>query len=354
MARALRELNYRYRALAESGGQLVGSAAAIVLAVQGYGVWTLVVSYLLSQLVVVIAYLPLLDHIPRPTLNFGRSSEVVAFGWRMMGANLLEYGVSRSDVAIIGARIGQQTVGIYSMAFQLATLPLDKVGAVFNRVAFPALSAIKHDKKRSAAVFLEMHRYLLAAGLPLLIGMALTANEAIPLLLTEKWDDAIVVFQAICVINIGKLSGMLMPYALSGLGRADLAMRYQMLAALVLPAAFFVGASSGIQGLLIAWATASIPLYVTMLSWILKSLNLSLRQFVRSALPPVVATGAMACAIGVVEMVVSGGQANKLICSVFVGGIVYGLVGYKLFGRDAIRFLRKRRPATVRTAGEQR
>jgi len=132
LAKALRKLNFRYRAITEAMGQLVSAIVVVTLALNGYGLWSLVISYLISQLIMTIAYLPLLGSLPSLIIRLDKAREVINFGSRMMGANIIEYLVSRADVFIIGYALGQQIVGFYSMAFQLAALPLDKIGAMFN------------------------------------------------------------------------------------------------------------------------------------------------------------------------------------------------------------------------------
>ena len=59
------------------------------------------------------------------------------FSGHVLGSNLLSYVTRNSDQVLIGRFLGQQSFGLYSLAYQLMLYPLQHVSSVIVRVLFP-------------------------------------------------------------------------------------------------------------------------------------------------------------------------------------------------------------------------
>src|SRR4029079_15464807 len=116
-----------------------------------------------------------------------------------------------SDMAMITSLLGARAAGVYSVAFNLASAPLDKIGAIFNRVAYPAVARVNDDPDKARRFLLPLHFTLLAVASPALVGASLVAPDLVAVLLTGKWEAAVPVLQVVCIANIVRLSGMLLP-----------------------------------------------------------------------------------------------------------------------------------------------
>src|SRR5690606_11669204 len=113
---------------------------------------------------------------PRPTLWSRPVAQIMGFGVKVTSTSMLYFIWSRADVIIIGRVLGERALGMYSMAFQLAVLPLDKVGSIFNHVMVPAMARLQQNLRQSQEVFLDVHRYLLLITDPLLFGLIAVAE----------------------------------------------------------------------------------------------------------------------------------------------------------------------------------
>jgi O-antigen/teichoic acid export membrane protein len=323
-ALAMRNMDFRYRSLAEMGGNIVMAITVVYLAVTGFGAWSLVWSVLAKETFITLAYLPLLRHIPRMTLQFSKVLGIFAFGFKLMCSRVLEYLTLTSDVFMIGSFLGQQTVGYYSVAYTVSTMPMDKVGTIFNRIAFPAFSRVKDQGPHSRAIFLQMHRYLIMISYPVLLGLALVADDAVSLLLTTKWKAIVPFVQALCIINLLRVSGMLMPYTLAGRGKASLVLAFHVVSAIVLPAAFALGVQWGAYGVIYAWMLAYPPLYLLLLQFMLKELDLGVKIFLNSSKSVLLACIVMTSAVFATRYLLAELPAYaRLAVSVAVGIATY-------------------------------
>lgn len=341
LAIAMRRMDFRYRSLAEMGAMFIGSVTVITMAFQGFGLWSLIAGFLASQFAGAAAFLPAFRRLPRPHLSLKLIRDVLSYGLKITGTSTLAFIYSRADVTIIGKVLGERILGYYSMAFQLATIPLDKIATIFNQVTFPSMSRIQDNPEESRKLFLELHRHLLIITYPVLLGLALVADDLVLLLLTEKWLPIVPVLQGLCAVNLLRVSGTTLPPVLNGRGKAGVVLRYAAISAVVLPAAFLVGAHYGLTGVVAAWAVAYPPLYLLLLLNCLRDLGIPFGAFLRLTV-----SAAVSCAImvGVVLGVkVLGHDLNPWVrLGMEVGSGAGAYVGsFLLLFRDQIDQIRK-------------
>lgn len=324
LAIAMRRMDFRYRSLVEMTGNLAMTLTVVLLAYKGFGVWSLAWGPVVANAVMAIGFLPLLARVPRPIFPIAAVITTMSFGIKFMGSTLLYYGWSRADVMIIGKVLGDRLLGYYSMAFQLAVLPLDKIATVFNQVMFPALSRLQSDQEGSRDLFLQLHRYLLLISFPLLFGMAVVADDAILLLLTEKWLPIVPYFQVLCLVSGLRISATLMPPVLFARGKPGIVVRYNLLALLGLPLAFLIGAQFGLAGIIVAWLLSYPLLFVYLGRQCLKELEMTWGALAQSAVPAVLATLFMVAAVLFFRQFTEEyALLWRLASSVVVGAVAY-------------------------------
>jgi O-antigen/teichoic acid export membrane protein len=342
LAIAMRRMDFRYRSLVEMGGSLMMTLTVVTLALAGYGVWSLAWGPVVSNMVMAIGFLPLLGRLPRPWFSLREVMATMSFGLKFMGSTLLYYGWSRADVIVIGKVLGERMLGYYSMAFQLAVLPLDKVATVFNQVMFPALARLQDDLQGSRELFLQMHRYLLLICYPMLFGMAAVADDAILLLLTAKWSPIVPFFQALCLVSGLRISATIMPPVLFARGKPEVVLRYNCFALAGLPLAFLIGSRYGLEGVVAGWLLAYPALFIYLGQKCMAELSMSWRQLAHSGMPAVLATVVMIGAVLAFRHAAHDlPMAWRLVGSIAVGGLAYVGVLTLLF-REHITSLRSR------------
>jgi teichuronic acid exporter len=332
----LRDLNYRYRALTEMFGQFIQAAGTIALAATGFGAWSLVVGYLLAQIFITGAFLLRAHGIGRPVLTFRGIEHFVDFGVKITGARLLGFFVNSCDMMIISALLGARVAGVYSVSFNLATAPLDKIGAVFNRVAFPAIARLRDEPQRSRTLLLRLHFYLLALASPALLGISLLAPDIVSVLLTDKWREAVPVLQILCLANIVRLSGMVMPTVLEGLGLAGQVLRYQFVSALLLPVGFVVGSYWGIAGVTGAWLVVYPIVYFWLLRLTVRALGMKVGTIMASVAPVMIANLAMAAAVWIARQFMLELESWwRIVLLTAIGVATYSIVMWMILPRSA-------------------
>lgn len=210
-----RELMLRQLTLFRVGTQIVGLVVAVYLAINGYGVWSLVFATLASQVTLnlLLWLVAARQHwLPGAWGALSEINEFLTFGMYRVGAALLNAVNSRVDQLAVGAFLGPVALGYYNLAFNLAMQPFQRINPILTQVSFPIFAKVKDDNCKLLKGYRKGLRLLVSVNAPLLLGLAVIAPLVVPALLGRGWAPVIPIVQVLAVavlfrsaasINIG-------------------------------------------------------------------------------------------------------------------------------------------------------
>jgi O-antigen/teichoic acid export membrane protein len=237
------------------------------------------------------------------------------------------------------------SLGIFSMSSQIANMASQELIAPIKQALFPGYAKLAHDIKLLKTAFLDVYGILVLLALPAAIGIGLTAEFFVPILLGDKWHEAIPVIE-ILVISGGlrSLSSHVRPVYLA-LNRPNLGAYASVARAIVyLPALVFALVKFGIEGAAVAHALGHVVVLVGSLYLMHKMLGVTLSDIWRACWRPVASCAVMVLAVGAVKLfplVDKTGMINfsiLLALAVLVGFFAYGaslLLLWRMSGRPA-------------------
>jgi O-antigen/teichoic acid export membrane protein len=249
-----RDLKYAQQSIVVVAMAVVQSGLTVGLAITDHGVWSLALSLLGARLTQAILTMYLAGFWPALAVPTAEGGKLLHYGMIISAGTLLWYVYGNADVTIVTGTLGVVAAGYYSVALQIVMMPVDKVSAVVNQIAFATYCKLQAEPDRMRSLFRQLLvvRSLLAT--PALVGLALVAEDAVPLVIGEKWGPAIVLLQLLAPLGIAMIVGVSFSPLFYALGRPDIMLKYTMASAVVLPTAFFVGCKAGgVVGVSIAW-----------------------------------------------------------------------------------------------------
>lgn len=328
----MRELNFKFAALIDLISKLILIGTTLTLAYLDYGYWSLVTSTVIAQAFSFIAYMFALKERPTFTLNVRVINDIVYFGLKVLTSRLLMWWNNSSPATIITTFLDKQQAGFMQMANTLATIPLTKVGEIFDKIAFPSIAAIKGDKTRAKSVFLEMHRYLLLITCPMFAGIASISQQIVDLLLGEKWSAIAIPLQLLCATNIIRVSAQLIPRVLEGMGQPIASAKYQLITGILCPLGMFLGTYYGLNGVILGWLVTLPLTYIYLYLTAAPLLNISAKEFLATVIPPLASGLSIILACIVVNDLFSEyGPLNILLLKIITGISVFLFTGFFLF-----------------------
>jgi PST family polysaccharide transporter len=249
-----RDLKLGRQAATHVLSSVVQSSLVLGLALAGAGYWALAAGALAARVLEVFVLSYAAGWRPRLVWPTADSWRLLKFGIHASLASLLWFVFSNSDFAIVGKLAGATALGYYALAFQLISLPVQKLTTNTNQIAYPVFCRLRHDLPLLRDWFLRVTGLLGFVGMPAMAGMALVAEDGIAVVLGERWAPAVLPFQLLAVVGILMIYGAALPPLLNAVGRPDLNLRYTAVCTLLFPAGFLIGARmAGVTGVCIAW-----------------------------------------------------------------------------------------------------
>lgn len=294
-----RDMLFRRKAMVDLAGILSGSAATLVLALMGYGVWSIVVGILIGGVVEVIGTYIASPVRVWPAFSIRGMGQQCRFGGFVTLDRILWYSYSQADVVVLGRFLGPELLGVYSVAKRLASMPLDRLGGIVNEVGFSAYSSAHRDGLSVPEYYCKAARLASFFTFPLFFGMAAIAPEAIPVVLGEKWSPAVLPFQLLALVMPLRQLNVINTPALMGIGRPDVNVVNLLIALVIMVPAFLIGVQWGVIGVCLAWVIAY-PVYFAIMLWrSLAVLQVSARSYLGAILPSALTAAVM---VGCVEV----------------------------------------------------
>lgn len=201
-----RQLRFGLLSVASIPGELAFAVIAIPFAILGYGVWSLVIGYLIGNIISVTIWWAYC----RPWIWLRPSKpdrEILkpqmAYGTRVTGASMMVFFQSQIDTWYVGRFLGTADAGIYSRAYDLTTRLADTVAMmIFGKVLFPSYTRIQDDRPRLTRAYLKSTKLVLLIIAPLALGLAFAAPLMVKTLFGEQWLPMIPVWQVFSLYSL--------------------------------------------------------------------------------------------------------------------------------------------------------
>lgn len=320
----IREMNFRKKAQIDIIAQTGTAILTLILALKGLGVWALAVGAIMLHIFKAVGFNIARASLIQPCFRFGGAKKFIKYGLTVTGSRLLYYLYTQSDKVIIGKFLGNNLLGYYAVALNLASIPMDKVLPIINQVSFSSYSRIQNDMERIRRNLLRSTRAVAFLGFPLFFAMAGLSREAIPLILGSKWSSIIVPFQLLCLtLPLKALSAIFSP-ALFAVGKPSVNLINMAITSIVMAIAFLIGVKGELLGVCIAWIFAySIVFIITTVNY-LKVLGIPLKQYGSELIFPFVVSILMLISILLFREIIIGFQPlSTLTILVLVGSVFY-------------------------------
>ena len=323
-----KELSFRLLAIQEIISSIGCTVVAVVLAVAGFGVWALVISFLvqLSLKALLLARIGFVRF--RPAFHFRRSDlkGYIGFGFYQLGERSINFLSQRIDQILIGPLLGVRALGFYSFAFNMTGKPIWRINPILNRVAFPLFSKVQDEPDRLKRGYMKLIRLVTTINAPLLLGLAAVAPLLVPSVLGAKWTESIPLIQVMCLVSLLRCISNPIGSLQLAKGRADLGFWWN--AGLFVSSIPFVliggklgGAIGVAYGLLVLQIVLTVPGYFFLLKPLIGACA---REYMSSVLGPISIAALMGLGVFAFSAVpIPIPMLGLVALQIFVGFLMY-------------------------------
>jgi PST family polysaccharide transporter len=336
-----RNLEFKKLAIRSLSATVAGGIVGIVLALRGFGVWSLVWQQLTGSIVQVIVLWRVGRW--RPTLEFSipHFKDLFAYGANVVGIKLMEFFNRNADNFLIGYFLGAVALGYYTVAYKLFQTLTKLFTAVTSLVTISSFSALQEDIPRLRNAFYAATQYTSVITIPLFVGLIVLGQQLTVLLFGQQWQASVPVVQILALAGILESIYFYNANVMLAMGKPSWRLKLNILSAIVNVIGFLIAVQWGIAAVAAAYVIRGYLLSPLPLILVRKLIDINIRQYLFNFLVPVAATGAMVIALLVIKPMLSGTLDLFPLTAICVtsGAIIYAAIAYLLSPALFLRML---------------
>ncbi len=277
-----KKLKFKQLALSRLIRNILNITIAVVFAVLGFGVWSLVWGMVVGNTVRLILLLGYARWFPGWRFRLSRVKELAKFGMGVTLANYLNYFIKNTDYFIIGKFLGTDQLGYYERAFNLMNMTRRRVARNMNAVLFAAYSTIQdQDVKIKAGV----HKVLQSVGVisyPIHGLLFFLAPALIYNLYGPKWIPTIAPLQIMCASGLINSMVVIFNPVVMAKKRVFRWTAVQALYWLLLASSIYFSLPLGITGVAVAVVVSSAFYLLGMILLVSRVIPFGFKDFIRN------------------------------------------------------------------------
>lgn len=325
-----KEMDFRREFILEVASKLASIIVTISLAFWLRNYWALAIGIFTRQ----AAYFALsyVMHEYRPRLSLERLRSLWSFSQWMLVSSVGTQIASRVDQFIVGKLATAGTLGIYTVALELAQMATNELANPIAKTLLPMMSKVKDDTSKLLYLFLRIIGGVNTLTIPAGIGLALVAKPFILVVLGEKWIDAVPYLQVFALYGVLNLLFTGSNSVLIATGKIRMYSGLLWLEAVLLLTFSLIGYQwAGILGIAYARIAASLIYQIAVYFCLAGVIRLWFISVLKQLWRPASATAVMAAALWIFPFEALGPMPVVLFASIATGAFVYSLCLYLLW-----------------------
>jgi len=221
---------FDFKSIAKSNliGMIVGGLSGVIAAMQGYGVWSLVIQTLVGTFASSLVLWFLSNWSPSIAFSIQSFRTLFGYGSKLLIAGLYAQILNNVYNICVGKFYPVASLGYYTRAKSFADVSSGTIVSVLQQATFPILTTVQDDEVKLVSIFSRMIRMSAFFIIPLMTLIALLAKPIVILLLTEKWVALIPLLQWMVFARILLPMSAVNMNLLNAVGRSDLFLKVDL------------------------------------------------------------------------------------------------------------------------------
>lgn len=208
---------------------IISGLVGIIIAYLGFGVWALVVQYILNTIIISIALFVQLDWHPQLKFSWSSGKPLLDYGWKIVATSFMGNFFNQLRTLLLGKMYTPAELAFYNRGQKFPDLVSQNIDGTISTVLFPAISEFNDDLQKVKKMIRRSLRVSTFIIMPIMFGMAATSKPIILILLTDKWIDSVPYMQYLCIAGaFGTISNTNMQ-AISAIGRSDVLLKLEII-----------------------------------------------------------------------------------------------------------------------------
>ncbi len=283
-----KNLNFKIIALVELISAILSLIIAIVMAVEGFGIYSLVISALVQYALPNIFFF-LRGWIMNPILfhfNLKESLLFLRIGIFEVGSQFVNYFNRDIDIIIIGKVFSPEILGGYSLAKQLVFKPAQIINPIITKVSNPLLAKFQDNIATLKKNYLKLINIVSSINFFVYLLVFLFAPIIVKILYGSEYGNIVILVRILSVYMYIRSIGNPIGSLVIATGRTDISFVWNIFALVVMPAFIFIGTQFSAEAVAYAMVAGIVALFVPNWWLLVKRMTgASLLEFSKAVIP---------------------------------------------------------------------
>lgn len=201
----IREMRFKRQSIVSIGSTIISGIVGIILALRGYGAWSLVIQSVSRAAVNSVLLWLVGGWRPKGKFKIEIIRQIFPFSINLLISNAVSVSFENIYSLIIGKVFSIRQAGLFTRAQQLQQYPSGFATAVIGKVSLPTFAALQNDKKELNTQFEKEISYISAIFIPFMFLISASGKTLITIILGNSWISVAPYFSIMC------FAGMLYP-----------------------------------------------------------------------------------------------------------------------------------------------
>jgi len=310
-------------------GTLIGVTVGIIMGYQGYGVYSIIWMYLITQAIQTILLWIFSDWKPSFVFSVESMKHHYKFGYKLLLSGLLDTVFKNIYNILIGRFYPVKFLGYYDRAYTLSEYPVTTISGIVGKVSYPLMAQIQDQTEKVSRVYKQMIQITFFVVCPLMIGAAAISEPLFLLFLGKEWLQAAVFFKIICLASILYPIHAFNITVLKVYGRSDLFLKLEVIKKVIAVVGVIAAFQLGIYGLI--WSSVVLSFISLIINTHYSSgmINYTTKNQLLDMLPVLVISAIMYYAMTLLlHILVLNSLYLQIVLPTIVGFFVYILINF--------------------------
>jgi teichuronic acid exporter len=332
-----RTMQFKKLFISSFGAIIISGVIGITMASTHFGVWALVGQQLSYQILFTIIIWLTVGWRPKIIFSMKRIRRLFSYGSKLLVSSILYTSYLNLQSFLIGKMYSAATLGYYNRGMQLPSVIISNLNGSIQTVMFPALASQQDDKQKVKNMVRKTVAISSFIVFPMLVGLAVTAESVIKILLNDHWLPAVPFLQIFCAYYAFWPIDTSNNQVIKALGRSEIFLKLEVIKTIFGLTMMVIAMQFG--ALAIAFGVLAFGVFSTIIGGYTntKLINYSYKEQLKDILSPLCISLLMGVTVAGIELF----QLSTLITlllQIIVGTVVYVCASI-IFKLDGFNYL---------------
>ncbi len=314
-------------------GTILSAIVGITLALNGFGVWALVLQMLTNTVIDTIVLFLIIEWRPTKEFSVTEAKPLISYGIRILATDLIGTIFNNLNSFVIGTKYTATDLAYYTQGRKAPDLISNNIENTLSAVLFPAMALCDNTDEivRIRRKSLKMMGFCI---FPLMFGMLAIAENFVLVLYTDKWIFIVPYIRIACIVSVINVMGSTLIQETKAIGRSDMTLKMELLKKPIFLLVLIIAMRHGVMAIALCSIVNAIVAFGFNVYPVRKLIGYDFVLHIKDEFPQFAISVIMFIVVYILGFLVDS-QSICLVVQILLGGVIYLSLSY-LFKIDSM------------------